>query len=330
MDRSLDVDDLKVKCRVKFINKQTFTGIPEVDKQILRNLNDRDLMHIRRTDKYLHHVCNDENFWRDKVEARFVRNVVDHKPENLTYYQQYKDLTLSVQDIEQAKLLFEQYREDAFLAVFSIMDNKLRRDTILNLLTMGNSQLLQLVKQHWPKIFTRTIDNLSVREIWDILGVLIETTNIQMIEYLVDNEAIQLDEFTLPGIYNEALNINNGEIVNWAINRGLLTPLKLDLNVAIKKRQVTTVNVLLSHNVVPWSFDVDKLIKYFKITTITLLFNNIQITTKYIHKAIKYDRLDILKFFLTNKGIHFEIKDVLYAIRHGHLEIANWLRKHVQ
>lgn len=51
--------------------KIDFTGIRDVDKLILLKLDDRSLLNACEVNKRLHVICEDENFWRDRVFLLF-------------------------------------------------------------------------------------------------------------------------------------------------------------------------------------------------------------------------------------------------------------------
>ena len=70
------------------------TGDPNVDILILLGLDDTTLASTCRTNKYAKLLCNDENFWRQKVERLPIKNKA--KPVNKTWKEYYRRLTATV------------------------------------------------------------------------------------------------------------------------------------------------------------------------------------------------------------------------------------------
>ena len=67
------------------------TDVPEIMTQVLLFLNYKDLMNTCRTNKALYKLCQDDYFWKLKVEY-CCGMFTEDKPPNITYHQQYIDL----------------------------------------------------------------------------------------------------------------------------------------------------------------------------------------------------------------------------------------------
>jgi len=59
---------------------------------ILLSLDDASLGRVCQTDTYVNSICQDDWFWRLRVERRFGAEVVQHKPRDETFFQQYQYL----------------------------------------------------------------------------------------------------------------------------------------------------------------------------------------------------------------------------------------------
>lgn len=70
----------------------SLTGIPEVDFQTLLNLDLISLQQVCQTNRYIQNICQDDYFWYLKVQHDFG-DLVDYKPVNITYRQQYQTLS---------------------------------------------------------------------------------------------------------------------------------------------------------------------------------------------------------------------------------------------
>lgn len=60
-------------------------GIPEVDTHILLRLSDDELFSACMVDTYTKKVCDDDDFWKDKVEHDYGGDTVNTTPENVQY-----------------------------------------------------------------------------------------------------------------------------------------------------------------------------------------------------------------------------------------------------
>ena len=70
------------------------TGDPNVDMMVLLQMDDKTLATTCRTDKYANRLCNDENFWRQKVDRLPFKH--GPKPADKTWKQAYQWLTDTV------------------------------------------------------------------------------------------------------------------------------------------------------------------------------------------------------------------------------------------
>lgn len=66
-----------------------FTGVPELDENILLNLSPNDVFNACSTNWYLKSICNNDIFWQKKVFYDFGPKVAALKPNTETYQQQY-------------------------------------------------------------------------------------------------------------------------------------------------------------------------------------------------------------------------------------------------
>ena len=51
--------------------EKLFTGIKNVDLMIIARLDDKDLVSVCRTSKRAKTICNDENFWRNRILVKY-------------------------------------------------------------------------------------------------------------------------------------------------------------------------------------------------------------------------------------------------------------------
>jgi hypothetical protein len=68
------------------------TGVPELDQLLLVNLPLSSLKDVCQTNSYLNSICQDDYFWKLKVEHDFLPIITAFKPLDETYLEQYQYL----------------------------------------------------------------------------------------------------------------------------------------------------------------------------------------------------------------------------------------------
>jgi hypothetical protein len=94
------VRDYPIEHIIRFIMGPPLPTYPEITSQILLTLNYKDLINACRTNRDFNKVCQDDYFWRLKVEHDYGM-LTQYKPPNITHYQQYIDL-MTTDDPNQA------------------------------------------------------------------------------------------------------------------------------------------------------------------------------------------------------------------------------------
>jgi hypothetical protein len=74
----------------KYHEKYGFTGMKDVDYLILKELEDKDLLNMCQTNKYLNSLCNEE-FWRQRFLSKFSNSPNYVKRAGITWAQLYKN-----------------------------------------------------------------------------------------------------------------------------------------------------------------------------------------------------------------------------------------------
>jgi hypothetical protein len=102
VDNHWMVQDYSVEHSVDFRTGSLSAYVPEITSQILLSLDYEDLINACQTNKDFNKVCQDEYFWKLKVEHDYGMLTQD-KPLNITYRQQYIDL-MTIEDLKFAVL----------------------------------------------------------------------------------------------------------------------------------------------------------------------------------------------------------------------------------
>lgn len=228
-------------------------------------------------------------------------------------------MNLSLIDWETAQKLLTEHREDVLIQLFSDKNNI--EKIFLFLSETDNVPLLHFLILTWPKTIYNLLNSLSGPQFWEIVENAVNGGNIEMLDYLDLNESFEIES-----IKSAALDSANIDSLKWIIARGARVN-NGDLTVAINHGQYNIADILLPLGLIPWEYSIEKLICYGPLKTIKLLFNNVAIKSKYIERAIKCERLDVLDFF-RGKGAKYGASEILYATNQGKFKIANWLFKH--
>ena len=71
-------------------SRLSFTGVPELDWNILLELDYQSLARACQASTEINRICQDDRFWKEKVRHEF--GVDQYKPERISYQQQYREL----------------------------------------------------------------------------------------------------------------------------------------------------------------------------------------------------------------------------------------------
>jgi hypothetical protein len=72
--------------------EQLLSGVEDVDRLILLDLDYRSLLKACSTDQYTNKICQDDFFWRQKVERDMGQEVLINKLPGMSYREQYRTL----------------------------------------------------------------------------------------------------------------------------------------------------------------------------------------------------------------------------------------------
>ena len=74
----------------------TFTGIKDVDLKILSELDDRSLLNVCATNKYVYNTCKDEYFWRNRFVNKYGIEAGDRKPNERSWKNHYMQVIIDL------------------------------------------------------------------------------------------------------------------------------------------------------------------------------------------------------------------------------------------
>lgn len=78
-----------------------FSGVKDVDLKIMSELDDRDLFSLCKSEgggmnKYIHGLCKDENFWRNRLTSKYGDMAAQYKLESSSWRQYYLQITVDL------------------------------------------------------------------------------------------------------------------------------------------------------------------------------------------------------------------------------------------
>ncbi len=297
------------------------TGIRDVDRLILLQLDDVQLKAVYESNKYAYTIVCNETFWIQKVVQKYGVVVANEKPEKMIYIQQYYNLPTFISksgNIIKAKLLeaTKQGRLDAFIVyrylwakwdifdrfkIFSILINKGYINIVKAVVLTYNISPF-VISGEWaendPSALLHAIEKLSSRGDVEILDIIYR-------EYF---------EGTTNTFPVEDLLVGNptNSVLKWAIDNDIINNSTLTICSRFNGRQQNELRIikcLAEYNIFP--------------------------TTDYIHKSIRLYRphyhtiiCPVTLQFLISKGVfNPTVETANDAAQFGNLDILNFLEE---
>ena len=96
------------------------TGVRDLDLKILQNLDDRELPIVCTTNKYVRDLCNDENFWLNRLVARMGYSLSEIKKLKGSF--KYKDIYRYIYLNEEQKGIMKAAERD-HIYLFKYLEN---------------------------------------------------------------------------------------------------------------------------------------------------------------------------------------------------------------
>lgn len=98
------VEDYDLPHSIKFqaaqIRDQLLTGVQDVDRLILLDLDYKSLIAACSSDQYTNKICQNDFFWQQKVIKDMGQEVMENKLPNMTYREQYQTLMDDMGEID--------------------------------------------------------------------------------------------------------------------------------------------------------------------------------------------------------------------------------------
>jgi hypothetical protein len=231
------------------VREQLLSGVTDVDQLILLNLNYRSLMTACSTDRYTNKICQDNLFWRRKVERDMGYEVMVNKLPEMGYREQYQ--TLVKKGIKLARAV-EEGRLDYIL----YKNIKLDRKSCLQAASYGRINILEHITKTKGHIdyaaanFAARRGRIDVLEWLNERGVrptnaVIESAPRNAVKWLIDHDIIP----GKPGAFaNKYASRRDVEMLNFLYNKGIL-PNCVAFYDAMRDNNEVVAIWLMNHNI---------------------------------------------------------------------------------
>jgi hypothetical protein len=204
--------------------EQLLSGIEDVDRLILLDLDYRSLLAACTSDSYTNNICRDDYFWRQKVEHDMGHEVVINKLPEMSYREQYHTL-INGMDIDDAI-------EDGRLDYLIFMKVNFDRYTAQMAALYGWINILSYALNHGAPFDSEISRNAAYGG------------NIAVLEWLYDMNNISLDSETA----NSAAEGQAIEALEWLYEKGIY-PDDDGFIYAVDEGSIDVMKWLLDHNI---------------------------------------------------------------------------------
>ncbi len=194
------------------------TGVKDVDRLILHELDDIRLGAVRLSNKYAASLC-DTLFWKQKVVKTYGDEVADAKSSQMTYGKQYHDLPTFVTkrgtmvDTRRWKAA-KQERLDAFILYKDIWYDRRIHDILIMVIRKGYSDVIKGIILTYGKelinsrSFSFILYELSRKDYVEIIDIIYR-------EYFLNTELLFYKDYVCSILEGN----KNNNILEWAIKK---------------------------------------------------------------------------------------------------------------
>lgn len=226
------VQDYITPHTVKFYSgrEQLLSGVKDVDTLILLDLDYKSLLAACSTEQYTNKICQDDFFWRQKVEKDMGSEVMKNKLPDMSYREQYRTLT------EDMKM------EEAF--------TNGRLDYIIyKKHAISDRDLLIAAMHGWINILEYTV-NHGLLLPYNVTYAAVAGGQINVLQWLYNKNIPFTD-----GLLINAVDWQHKNVVEWLLNHGITPKYPANVaNAAALGNNVDMLNFLESKGILPNEF----------------------------------------------------------------------------
>jgi hypothetical protein len=345
------VQDYPMEHTVRFLMGSSLPTYPEITSQILLSLPYKDLISACLTNKDFNKVCQDEYFWKLKVERDYGM-LTQYKPTDITYSQQYIDL-LDAKD-PHPKPISDAARKDQLELSRLLAQGGFNGMMVVNLdqqnaneaARNGRLDILQWLSQHNIYPDRAGTHYAAVRGHLEVLKWLAQMGKFSPTQKTANDAASygQLEVLKLLAQHNTYPNEDGAnkaahnsylEILQWMAKARNLYPNQIGIDNAAARGHLKvlqwlaqTKNARPNQNVYPSQEGVNFVAFFGHLEVLKWLAQqNIYPDQNGANNAAKNGYLEILKWLaqIPPNGIYPDGDGANFAAEYGHLEVLKWL-----
>ena len=211
-------DKNKKPPEVLFVDKEStsvFTGVLDVDRQILLAIDDESLLRVCMVNKYMIDFMYDEVFWNLRIDERYGGVDMYKYKGKSTYKTIYTELSKRNKYIDRQ---LSYVAKNGYLPIFKYLTE--RRETyyndhiLMNALKNGKSELglyiIQIGKKNDYNYGSRKLPEIN-----DIVSLIIEKGYIEIVKYIVENRSDIMENIDDKYLFRCATGAGRLEIVKY-------------------------------------------------------------------------------------------------------------------
>lgn len=293
----------------------TLTGLFDTDVLILLNLDEKGLGRICQVNQYIRKICNDERFWQSKVRKEYGNEVVNYKPLNITYHDQYIDLKTT-----------DLTRYNYNYAIEKIVKDK-RYDIILAyqiLLQKYSANLIMLTAQSGDLELLKFLYHLNIINEFDVIEHAADSGNIEMVKWL-----IQKGETPTSNAVDRTIYSNHYDLMKWFITNNFL-PSGLGIFYIATKGRIDILEWLIEHGI-QLNDDLYKgaaeggHVNVMNWLEKNNVFINVDKGNIEAYLASEHGHINVLKW-LIDRDIFPTKRDIEKAARNNQVQVLEWMK----
>jgi hypothetical protein len=206
--------------------EQLLSGTEDVDRLILLDLDYQSLLRACSTDQYTNKICQDDFFWRQKVERDMGHEVMINKLPEMSYRDQYRTLINGMDKVSAIKkgrldyLIFRKIELDRYDAKTA-------------------------TGYGWINILKYAADNGV--PLGDTANIAAANGNINVLEWLRENYDTPFDTTTI----NDAAERGQIKVLEWLYEKGIRPDDDHVFLVATIEGHEDVIEWLLNHDIIP-------------------------------------------------------------------------------
>jgi hypothetical protein len=281
---------------------QFLTGIADTDFQILLNLDPISLFNLCQTNQYAQRLCQNENFWIQKIIHDFGREVLSLKPPDESFKEQYRSIIYTSPEQAAAEgrldiVIVEPIDDLLMIIEYAAMNGQINiLEWALDQQNVDRNNLLKFIERYAASC-----------------------GQVNVLDWLKNNN-FQLDD----GIYNLAALKGHLNVFEWMWNNTNLQPNPLASANAALRGHTNILQWLFEHNLPIHPNVVREAVINDQANVLDwLVQHEFQIHPNVVREAVINDQANVLDW-LEQHGFQIDPDLVNVAVQNNKYSVVNW------